>query len=150
MTHKRLREVLVVEDNEDHVELITEALRQTDCIDSIRVIRDGIEATNYLRRKGTYRHQPLTLPQLILLDLKLPRMDGFDVIRELKKRRPLKLIPIVVLSTSDHPRDIERALEYGANDFLVKPFAFAEFVAKVRGAIEYWATVSDAHRIHPV
>ncbi len=147
MTEKRLREVLVVEDNEDHVELIAEALRQTKCIDSFRVFPDGAEATDYLRQKGAYKSTSIVPPQLILLDLKLPKMDGFDVLRDVKKKRPLKLIPVVVLSTSDHPRDIERALEYGANDYLVKPFAFNEFVAKVRGAIEYWAKVSDAHRL---
>ena len=114
--------ILVADDNEDHRFFITRALRDsTDRELEIVTVRDGAEAIEYLRQQGAYAGE--TLPHLVILDLKMPRMDGHEVLSEVKADKRLRSIPVAVLSSSDRDEDVRRAYELGGNSYVVKPAA---------------------------
>jgi two-component system, response regulator len=136
--------LLMVEDEEAHGELILRALKkQGNILNEIYWARDGQEALDFVR-EGEYRGEKVPRPGLILLDVRLPMVDGFDVLKELKADDRFKAIPIVMLTTTARPDDISRALELGANDYIVKPVGFCEFVQKVGNVGRYWAFTSDS------
>lgn len=144
MEYKQLETILLVEDNEDHIEHTRDALLEGGMVNSIKVVKDGEAALNYLFRRKEYV-DPLVSPRpgLILLDVKLPKLGGFEVLKEVKEDFDLKLIPIVLLTTTGNREDIERGARLGANDYIVKPVEFETFVQKVKGLVKYWALISD-------
>lgn len=125
-------QVFMVDDNPDDIELTLEAFREvkSEYGFSFNVAQDGVEAMNYLRRTGDFSTRPT--PDLILLDLNMPRMNGFEVLVELKKDRELKNIPVVVLSISQNPNDIKRVNELNANSYIVKPMNIDDYVGVVK------------------
>lgn len=131
--------ILLVEDNPDDVELTQEALEEADVETDLLVAEDGVAALDILRREG--EHAGAETPDLILLDLNLPRMTGFQVLEELKSDPDLRRVPVVVLTTSDEIRDVLTAYESHASAYVVKPVDLDEFLAKVRGIVEFWANV---------
>ena len=132
-------EVLLVEDNPGDVRLTREALREGKVQNNLNVAPDGVEALAYLRREGPYADAPR--PDLILLDLNLPRKDGREVLEELKADSNLKNIPVVVLTSSQAEQDILRAYELHANCYITKPVDLEQFIHVVQSIENFWFTI---------
>ena len=142
---KKLDILLLVEDEEDHAELIIKALKNDgNLINEIKWVENGQEAIDYIKHQGKYNKENAPRPGLVLLDIKLPRKDGFQVLREIKSEEEYRTIPIVMLTTTSIADDIQKALKLGANDYIVKPIRFQDFVEKVKGLGYYWAFISDS------
>lgn len=132
-------EILLVEDNPGDVDLTLEALDEAKLRNNVHVAGDGVEAMAFLRQEGEYAGSPR--PDLVLLDLNLPRKDGREVLREIKDDPQLKRIPVVVLSTSEAEQDVLNAYEHRANAYIVKPVDFEQFFRTVRSLEDFWFTV---------
>ncbi|MBN2736835.1 MAG: response regulator [Spirochaetales bacterium] len=144
MKIKQLDVILLVEDNPDHIELTQDALLEVDLVKTIRVVSDGEEALDYLFRRKKYENpQESPRPDLILLDVKLPKKNGFEILEEIKQSEELKRIPVILLTTTGNKEDIERGALLGTNDYIVKPVEFEVFMQKVKGLGKYWAWISD-------
>jgi CheY-like chemotaxis protein len=131
--------VLLVEDNRDHAELIRRSFRENDVSARIEHVADGETALRYLSRRGEFEDEARSpIPHLVLLDLRLPRIDGLEVLREMKTSDRLKHIPAVILTTSDAERDVARAYAEHANSYLVKPVDFERFDGLMRDLGRYW------------
>ena len=137
--------ILLAEDRADDVVLIRRAFLKGNIINPLFVVHDGEEAKAYLSGEGKYANRSeYPLPELLLLDLKMPRMDGFELLRWLREQPGLKSLRVVVLTSSEEMRDVNEAYQLGANSFLVKPIDFEHFV-KVSQAIKgYWLWLSKA------
>lgn len=132
-------EILLVEDNPGDVRLTEEALKEGKVINRLSVVGDGVEAMAYLRKEGGYAEA--VTPDLILLDLNLPRKDGREVLRDVKSDPALRKIPIVVLTTSKDERDILKSYDLHANCYITKPVDFEQFISVVRAIENFWLTV---------
>jgi two-component system response regulator len=128
-------EILLVEDNQDDIELTKEALDVGRVVNSLTVVRDGQEALEYLFTNG---HPRSDMPGLILLDLRLPRVDGVDVLRRIKEEPILRRVPVVVLTTSKRDEDIVKSYDLGVNSYIQKPVLFEKFVETVKNLEVYW------------
>jgi CheY-like chemotaxis protein len=135
----RVVELLLVEDNPGDVELTREALEEARVRNRLSVVDDGVQALAFLRRTGRYADAPR--PDLVLLDLNLPRKDGREVLAEIKADPELRRIPVVVLTTSEAERDVLAAYELHANAYIVKPVDLDQFLAVVRSVEGFWLTV---------
>ncbi len=133
-------EILLVEDNEDDILLEQEALADAKLVNLMSVVRDGEEAMAYLRRQGVY--QNARMPGLILLDINMPKKNGFEVLNEIKADPALVHIPVVMLTTSDSESDIVKSYARGACSFITKPMDFDKFREVIRQFALYWALVS--------
>jgi len=131
--------ILLVEDNPGDVRLTMEALKEGKILNEISVAEDGVEAIAYLRRAGKYA--AATRPDLILLDLNLPKKDGREVLEEIKEDAELKTIPVVVLTTSAAERDILRAYNLHANCYITKPVDLEQFMRVVQTIEDFWLTI---------
>ena len=132
-------ELLLVEDSEPDVRLTKEALREAKVKNRLWVVEDGVHALEFLQQKGRYADVPR--PDLILLDLNLPRKDGRQVLQEIKSDESLKRIPVVVLTTSKNEEDVLRAYELHANCYITKPVDFNRFMDVVKSIEDFWLTV---------
>ena len=135
MTVPEAPDVLVVEDNPDDVELTLRALRRMNLTNPVRVARDGVEALEFLLGDGTSRP---TLPRVVLLDLKLPRVGGLEVLARLREEERTRPLPVVVLTSSREEADVRTAYALGANSYVVKPVEFEKFVDAVGKVGQYW------------
>lgn len=140
--------VLLVEDNPDHTYLTELVLEGADVPHEIVHAVDGQDALDRLQGTGAHQGAPLR-PALVLLDLKLPRVDGFQVLRVMRADAALRLVPVVILTTSNNPADIEQSLALGASDYVIKPIGLNEFERKLCGVLRYWLSVSDVGRGRP-
>jgi CheY-like chemotaxis protein len=135
--------ILLVEDNPDHVLIIKRALEMNNVLNEVRVVEDGQEALDYLYRRGKYADPDAApRPGLILLDIKLPKVDGFEVLKRIKSDAVLKMIPIIMLTSSEQEADIVKSYLNGANSYVVKPIRFDDFIEKVRELKLYWILVN--------
>lgn len=135
--------ILLVEDNPDHVLIIKRALEMNNVLNEVRVVEDGQEALDYLYRRGKYADPDAApRPGLILLDIKLPKVDGFEVLKRIKSDAVLKMIPIIMLTSSEQEADIVKSYLNGANSYIVKPIRFDDFIEKVRELKLYWILVN--------
>jgi two-component system, chemotaxis family, response regulator Rcp1 len=132
-------EILLVEDNAADVRLTEEALKEGKVRNNLHVARDGMEALEFLRREG--KHAKATRPDLILLDLNLPRRDGREVLADIKNDPDLRLIPVVVLTTSSAEADILKSYKLHANCYITKPVDLEQFVSVVKSIDDFWLTV---------
>ena len=132
-------EILLVEDNPGDARLAEEAIREAQWENHLNWVPDGMEALRFLRREGNYRSAPR--PDLILLDLNLPRKDGREVLAEIKQDERLRRIPVIVLSTSDAEEDILRAYKLKANSYISKPAQLSDYVRIVKSLREFWFSV---------
>jgi two-component system response regulator len=137
-------EILLVEDNPDDVELTLHAFKKNNLSNQIDVVRDGAEALEYLFCKGAYavRHCG-NGPRVILLDLKLPKVDGIEVLRQIKADPRTQMIPVVVLTTSREDRDVVETYKLGVNSYIVKPVNFEQFTEAVRQLGLYWLLLNQ-------
>jgi len=132
-------ELLLVEDNPGDVRLTKEALKDGKVLNNLSVVSDGVEALAFLRREGEYGEAPR--PDMVLLDLNLPRKDGREVLEEVKTDPDLKRIPVVVLTTSKAEQDIMKSYELHANCFITKPVDFNKFMDVVKAIEAFWLTI---------
>jgi CheY-like chemotaxis protein len=135
--------ILLVEDNPDDEELTIRALKKNKIGNRVDVVRDGVEALDYLFRTGPYAGSNHGLPQLILLDLKLPKVDGLEVLRRLRENPRTRLAPVVVLTSSNEERDVVQSYVLGANSYIRKPVDFTQFTEAVRQLGTYWLVVNQ-------
>ena len=138
--------IMLVEDNHMDVELLLEAFRETRPGNKVHVVHSGEEALDYLFGRDAYTDRTAhPLPDLVLLDLKLPGVDGHEVLRQIKDAPNLKRLPIIILSSSQENGDRARCYGYGANGYLVKPASFSGFLNMVRQVTDYWLTLNVHH-----
>jgi two-component system, response regulator len=135
--------ILLVEDDEDHEELTLLALKQSNIMTDVVVARNGAEALDYLFRTGPYAGRDTKLPQLILLDLKLPKVDGIEVLRRLRAADQTKLLPVVILTSSTEECDLVNAYSVGANSYIRKPVDFDKFTDAVQRLGLYWLVLNE-------
>lgn len=136
--------VLLVEDNPDDVDLTLRAFKKNKLLNEIVVANDGVEALDYLFGTGAYEGQPIGLPQLVLLDLKLPRIDGLEVLRRIRADERTKLLPVVVLTSSREEQDLVQSYSLHANSYIRKPVDFNRFTEAVRQLGLYWLVLNEA------
>jgi len=137
--------VLLVEDNPDDANLAMAALRENRIVNEVVLARDGEEARDYVFGMGRYAGRDVSAcPQLILLDLKLPKLDGLDVLRRLRADDRTRFTPVVVLTSSDEEEDQVRSYKLGANSYVRKPIDFEEFLGAVRQLAVYWLVINNA------
>jgi DNA-binding response OmpR family regulator len=131
--------ILLVEDDPDHEALAIRALRKANVVNEIHVARDGAEAIDYLNKLGN----GTTMPQLVLLDLKLPKVDGLEVLRSIRASDKTALLPVVVLTSSDEERDIVASYRLGVNSYIRKPVNFTDFAEATRQLGMYWLLLNQ-------
>ncbi len=132
-------EILLVEDNPRDARLAVETLKDSKIHNNLYHVKDGVEAMDFLRRRGEYAGVPV--PDLILLDLNLPRKDGREVLEEIKEDAQLKLVPVVVLTTSEAERDLVRTYDLHANAYVVKPLDLDRFIEVVQAIEDFWFAI---------
>jgi chemotaxis family two-component system response regulator Rcp1 len=132
-------DILMVEDNPGDARLTQEALKESKMLNNLHHVRDGVEAMEFLRREGKYGEAPT--PDIILLDLNLPRKDGREVLAELKNMPRLKNIPVVVLTTSDAEQDILMSYNLHANCYITKPVDLEKFIEIIHGIENFWLSI---------
>lgn len=132
-------DILLVEDNPDHAELTIKALKQNNVLNEVYLVTDGRDALDFMYHKGKYADEKkFRRPGLILLDIRLPKVSGFEVLKQLKNDPQFKSIPIIMLTTSDRDEEIAKSYAGGANSYVVKPMDFADFMKKVNALELYW------------
>ncbi len=138
------RIILLVEDNPDDVELTLRALKQYNVKNQIAVVRDGAEALDYLFTTGAYADRDTsTIPAVVILDLKLPKMDGLEVLQRLRADERTKLVPVVILTSSKEEGDMVNGYKFGANSYVQKPVDFTQFVEAARQLGLYWLVINE-------
>lgn len=138
-----LKRILLVEDDPNDIELTLDALGEYNLANEIVVTRDGAEALDYLYCRGVFSQRPPGNPVVILLDLKLPKLDGVQVLRQLKSDEQLRLIPVTILTSSRESRDLDECYQLGVNAYVVKPVRFSEFVNAVKGIGLFWVLINE-------
>jgi CheY-like chemotaxis protein len=133
--------ILLVEDNQDDVLITKRAWNKGRIRNKLYVVNDGEEALEFLFKQGEYSNAPT--PGLMLLDLKMPRVDGFEVLTKIKQDTKLKVLPIIVLTTSNRDQDIQRAYSLGCNSYILKPVSYEKFIEAVNTIKKYWMTMCE-------
>ena len=139
----KLRRILLAEDDRNDVELTLRGLGAYKLTNQIDIVRNGTEVLDYLRNTGAYAHREPSLPVVLLLDIKMPRMDGLEVLREIRADPALKTLPVVMLTSSRESSDLRACYELGVNAFVVKPVKFGEFVEAVKQLGAFWALLNE-------
>jgi len=137
------KRILLVEDNPRDAELTIEALDAHDLGDQVAHVEDGVEALDYLHRRSRFADRAGGNPAVVLLDLKMPKVDGLQVLREIKGDSGLRMIPVVVMTSSREDRDLQAAYELGVNAYVVKPMKFADFIDAVKQVGAFWAIFNE-------
>lgn len=138
-----LKPIVLVEDNPHDLELTLVALERSQLANEVIVLRDGAEALDYLLRRGMHSQRPEGNPAVMLLDLKLPKVDGLEVLKTVRACEELRSIPVVMLTSSREEPDLHRAYELGVNAYVVKPVEFKEFVAAISDLGVFWAVLNE-------
>lgn len=138
-----LKSILLAEDNPQDAELILEALADHKLANRVTHVKDGVEALEYLRCEGKYATRRTGHPAVVVLDIKMPRLDGIAVLRAIRSDPALKLIPVVMLTSSREEKDLIHSYELGSNAYVVKPVKFADFVAAVKQLGIFWAMLNE-------
>jgi CheY-like chemotaxis protein len=136
--------ILLVEDNRDDADLTVRALKRNNILNEVKVVYDGVEALDYLFATGAYEGRDTTFqPTVILLDLKLPKVDGFEVLRRLRADERTKLLPVVILTSSKEEQDISDGYAFGCNAYVRKPVDFVQFSEAVRNLGLFWLILNE-------
>lgn len=138
-----LKRILLVEDNERDVELTLTALEEHNLANEVVTVRDGAEALDYLHHRGKFADQANGLPVVVLLDLKMPKVDGLEVLRQMRDHPALKHVPVVMVTSSREERDLVSSYQLGVNAYVVKPVDFQKFVESVKQIGFFWAIVNE-------
>ena len=138
-----VKNILLAEDSEQDIELTLEALRENNLANDVVVVRDGALALDYLYARGQFKNSVNGLPAVVLLDLKMPKVDGMEVLRTIRGDAKLRELPVVILTSSREERDLVEAYGLGVNAFVVKPVDFHEFLNAVKALGVFWALVNE-------
>jgi len=140
----KTRTILLVEDNEDDVELTLRAFKKNKIANEVVVARDGVEALDYLFRKGSYSDRNTDdMPAVILLDLKLPKLDGMEVLRSIRANENTRLLPVIIMTSSKEEQDIANGYNMGCNSYIRKPVDFIQFTQTVQQLGIYWLLLNE-------
>jgi len=138
-----LKRILLVDDNERDAELTLAALEEHSLANEVVVARDGAEALDYLYRRGNFADHANGLPVVVLLDLKMPRVDGLEVLRQMRGDDTLKRVPVVMITSSREEQDLVKSYQLGVNAYVVKPVDFQKFVESVKQIGFFWAIINE-------
>lgn len=138
-----LRPILLAEDNPNDVELTLTALHSLNLANEIVVVNNGAEVLDFLHRRNGYHGRPEVLPAVIMLDLKMPRVDGLEALRQIRADAALRTVPIVILTSSREENDLVKGYQLGANGYVVKPVDFDQFIAAVSQLGVFWAIINE-------
>jgi CheY-like chemotaxis protein len=138
-----IRNILLAEDDPNDVELTLAALAEHNLANKVEVVRDGAEALDYLFRRGRFATRPDGNPVVVLLDLKMPKVTGLEVLHKIKTDEKLKLVPVVVLTSSRESPDVKGCYDYGVNAYVVKPVGFSDFINAIKQLGVFWAIVNQ-------
>jgi CheY-like chemotaxis protein len=138
-----LKRILLVEDNAHDVELTLAAFEENHLANEVVVMRDGVEALDYLHRRGIFKMRAQGNPAVVLLDLKLPRVDGLEVLKQMKEDPQLRTVPVVMLTSSREERDLVNSYNLGVNAYVVKPVDFGDFVNAMNKLGLFWAVINQ-------
>ena len=138
-----LKRILLVDDSPRDTELALDALAQNNLANEVVALRDGAEALDYLYRRGQFADRGNGQPAVVLLDLKMPKVDGIEVLRQIKSDPQLKTIPVVMMTSSGEGQDVVDSYQLGVNAYIVKPVQFLEFVEAVKSVGSFWAVINE-------
>jgi len=138
-----LKPILLAEDSPNDAELTLEALADNNLANRVTHVKDGVEAIEFLRCEGKYQTRKPVHPAVVILDIKMPRMDGIEVLRAIRSDPSLKMIPVVMLTSSREEQDLIRSYELGINAYVVKPVNFSDFVSAVKQLGGFWAVLNE-------
>jgi CheY-like chemotaxis protein len=138
-----MKRILLVEDSMQDAELVIEALGECKIPNSIVHLRDGAEALDYLHRRGPFAGREADLPAVVMLDLKMPKVDGLEVLQKMKSDPVLRVVPVVIMTSSREERDLHDSYRSGVNAYVVKPVQFQEFVEAIRHLGLFWAMLNE-------
>ena len=139
-----IRTILLAEDSAADAEMAVDALREANLANPIVHVEDGVEAMDYLLRRGAFAGRPEGLPAVLLLDIKMPRMDGLEVLQQIRNHDKLKTLPVVILSSSREESDLARSWDLGVNAYVVKPVDVDQFFQAVKLLGTFWAVINEA------
>ena len=139
----KVKTILLAEDNPNDVELTLEAMAENNLANRVFVVKDGVETLEYLRCQGKYKLRKAGNPALVLLDIKMPRMDGIEVLRNIRSDAALKKIPVVILTSSSEEKDLINTYDLGVNAYVVKPIDFKQFLEAVKQIGSFWAVLNE-------
>ena len=139
-----IRTILLAEDSIADAEMAIDALREANLANPIVHVEDGVEVMDYLLRRGAFANREEGLPAVLLLDIKMPRMDGLEVLRAIRSDETLKALPVVILSSSREESDLVRSWDLGANAYVVKPVDIDQFFTAVKALGTFWAVFNEA------
>ncbi|WP_024891694.1 response regulator [Luteimonas huabeiensis] len=139
-----IRTILLAEDSPHDAEMAIDALREAHLVNPIVHVEDGVEALDYLLRRGRFADRTDPDPAVLLLDIKMPRMDGLEVLKQLREEESLKRLPVVILSSSREESDLARSWDLGVNAYVVKPVDVDQFFEAVRTLGKFWAVLNEA------
>jgi len=143
MSNSRIHTILVAEDNENDIELALETFKTHKLANRVVVVRDGAEALDYLYMRGKYQDREAYQPLVVFLDLKMPKVDGLQVLKEVKSDPTLRTIPVVMLTSSRQERDLVESYKLGVNAYVVKPVDFMQFTEAIRQLGMFWAILNE-------
>ena len=141
---KEIRTILLVEDSAADAEMTMDALREAKLANPIIHVEDGVEALDCLFQRGAWADRPLVIPAVVLLDIKMPRLDGIEVLREIRSHERLQHVPVVILSSSREEGDLARSWDLGVNAYVVKPVNAQQFFEAVRTLGQFWAVMNES------
>lgn len=141
---REIRTILLVEDSAADAEMSIDALREAKLANPVVHVEDGVEALDFLFRRGAFADRPKEPPAVVLLDIKMPRMDGLEVLRRMREDELLKRVPVVILSSSREESDLARSWDLGVNAYVVKPVDVSQFFDAVRTLGQFWAVLNEA------
>jgi CheY-like chemotaxis protein len=141
-----LKTILLAEDNPKDVELTIEALMEHNLANNVIVVNDGVEVMEYLRYEGNYKQRNKGMPAVLLLDIKMPRMDGIEVLQSIRSDDHLRMLPVVMLTSSREEPDLKKCYALGVNAYVVKPVNFKDFLDAVKHIGVFWALLNE----HPI
>lgn len=141
-----LKTILLAEDNPNDVELTIEALTENNLANNVVAVKDGVETMEYLRYEGNFKQRKKGMPAVLLLDIKMPRMDGIEVLESIRSDDQLKKLPVVMLTSSREEPDLEKCYALGVNAYVVKPVNFKDFLDAVKHIGVFWALLNE----HPI
>jgi CheY-like chemotaxis protein len=139
----KLKTILIAEDNQNDIDLTILALSEYKLANNIEVVNDGVELMEYLRSQGKFKGRTPDNPAVIFLDLKMPRMDGMEVLKEIKNDPVLKLIPVVMVTSSREETDLLQSYKLGVNAYVVKPVDFNQFISAIKQLGAFWAILNE-------
>ncbi len=141
---EKISRILYAEDNQDDIELTLAAFKESNLANPIDIVRDGAEALDYLFCRGKFADKEPSIPVFVLLDIKMPKLNGIEVLKEIRASDKYKNLPVVMLTSSQMETDVLRSYELGANGFVVKPIDFNEFVRAIKAIGYYWAILNTS------